>query len=87
MKIRLTINGKSATATLADNPSARDFLSLLPLTLKLAADILATRLSGIRCSWGARTLNDPRIARVRYIEALRAADGHDLRALVAFVRL
>ena len=35
MKIRLTINGKSATATLVDNATARDFFSLLPLTLKL----------------------------------------------------
>jgi hypothetical protein len=35
MKIRLTINGKSTTATLEDNPTARDFLSMLPLTLTL----------------------------------------------------
>ena len=35
MKIRLTINGKSMTATLDDNPAARDFLALLPITLKL----------------------------------------------------
>ncbi len=35
MKIRLTINGQSTTATLDDNATARDFLSLLPLTLTL----------------------------------------------------
>ena len=35
MKIRLTIAGKSTTATLLDNATARDFLALLPLTLKL----------------------------------------------------
>lgn len=35
MKIRLTINGQSATATLDDNPTARDFLSMLPLALTL----------------------------------------------------
>ena len=35
VKIRLTINGKSTTATLDDNPTARDFLSILPLTLTL----------------------------------------------------
>ncbi len=35
MKIRLTINGQSTTATLDDTPTARDFLSLLPLTLTL----------------------------------------------------
>ena len=35
MKIRLTINGKAMTATLIDNATARDFLSLLPMTLTL----------------------------------------------------
>ena len=35
MKIRLKINGQSTTATLYDNPTARDFLSMLPLTLTL----------------------------------------------------
>lgn len=35
MRIRLTINGQSTTATLDDNATARDFLSLLPLTLTL----------------------------------------------------
>lgn len=35
MKIRLTLNGASIAATLADNPSARDFASLLPLRLTL----------------------------------------------------
>ena len=36
MRIRLTIDGKElATATLMDNATARDFLSLLPITLTL----------------------------------------------------
>lgn len=35
MNIRLTINGQSATATLLDNATARDFFSLLPMTLTL----------------------------------------------------
>ena len=35
MKIRLTIAGKSTTATLLDNATARDFVALRPLTLKL----------------------------------------------------
>ena len=35
MKIRMTINGQATTATLDDNATARDFLSLLPLTLTL----------------------------------------------------
>lgn len=35
MKIRLTIDGKAVEATLLDNATARDFLSLLPMTLTL----------------------------------------------------
>ncbi len=35
MKIRVNIEGKTLTATLADNQTSRDFVSLLPLTLKL----------------------------------------------------
>lgn len=35
MKIRLTINDQSTTATLDNNATARDFLSMLPLTLTL----------------------------------------------------
>lgn len=35
MQIRLTINGSSTTATLEDNSSAKDFLSMLPMTLTL----------------------------------------------------
>jgi hypothetical protein len=35
MKIRLTIGDRVQTATLADNAAARDFASLLPLTLTL----------------------------------------------------
>src|SRR2546423_841201 len=35
MKIRLTINGKAISATLITNATAKDFLSLLPMTLTL----------------------------------------------------
>jgi hypothetical protein len=35
MKVRISIDGKEATATLQDNPTARDFVSLLPLELTL----------------------------------------------------
>ena len=35
MKIRLTIDGQSATATLYDNSTARDFAALLPLSLTM----------------------------------------------------
>ena len=35
MRIKMTINGRTAVATLDDTPSARDFFSQLPLTLAL----------------------------------------------------
>jgi hypothetical protein len=35
MKINITINGKAMTATLIDSATARDFVSLLPLTLTM----------------------------------------------------
>jgi hypothetical protein len=35
MKIRIDFNGVSMTATLYDNPSARDFASMLPLDLTI----------------------------------------------------
>jgi hypothetical protein len=35
MKIRIEFNGASMTATLYDNPSARDFASMLPLDLTI----------------------------------------------------
>jgi hypothetical protein len=35
LRIRMTFNGQSMTATLEDNPAARDFASLLPLELSM----------------------------------------------------
>jgi len=35
MKIRLTVDNRSMTATLRDNPTTRDFVNLLPITLTL----------------------------------------------------
>ena len=35
MKIRLTVNGKAMAATLIDNGTTHDFISLLPLTLTM----------------------------------------------------
>ena len=45
MKIRLTIGGKTVTAALADNATARDFLSLLPMTLALEDYAATERIS------------------------------------------
>ncbi len=35
MKINITVSGKTVTATLMDNPTAKDFVSQLPLTLSM----------------------------------------------------
>lgn len=35
MQIRITMNGNEITATLTDNATSRDFVSMLPLKLKL----------------------------------------------------
>ena len=35
MKINITVSGKTLTATAMDNPTAKDFVSLLPLTMSM----------------------------------------------------
>ena len=35
MKINVNVSGKTVTATLMDNPTAKDFVSLLPLTMSM----------------------------------------------------
>jgi len=53
---------------------------------RLAADILVTSLSRQRFSWGGGSLQKTGDIRKRYIDALRAADMHDLSLLIAFAR-
>jgi Fic-DOC domain mobile mystery protein B len=53
---------------------------------RLAADLLVTRQGGTRFSWGSANLQTAGDARRAYIEALHAADNHNLRPLVAFAR-
>ena len=69
MKIRLRINGQSMTATLDDTPSARDFLTLLPLTLKLddynATEKIAT-LPRKLSTQGAPVAIEPRVGDFAY---------------------
>jgi hypothetical protein len=49
MKVRLTVNGKAISATLLTNGAAKDFLSLLPMTLTLedyaATEKIATHIA------------------------------------------
>ena len=50
------------------------------------ADLLIERLGGSSFSWGGETLHDIGALRTRYVEALRAADDHDIGPLVTFAR-
>jgi Fic-DOC domain mobile mystery protein B len=53
---------------------------------RLAADTLAVRLGRDRFSWGSGDLVEIADLRRRYVDALRAADGHDIGPLLEFVR-
>jgi len=69
MKIRLTLNGKTMTATLIDNATARDFLSLLPMTLTLddyAETEKISYLSRKLSTAGAPAGSDPSVGDITY---------------------
>jgi Fic-DOC domain mobile mystery protein B len=53
---------------------------------RLAADLLVIRLGGNRFTWGSASLMKTGEMRMRYVAALRQADGHDITALLAFAR-
>ncbi len=53
---------------------------------RLATDLLLRELGQSPFSWGSAGLVDEAEVRARYVAALRAADGHDLSPLLAFVR-
>lgn len=53
---------------------------------RFIADFLLLALNRPRFSWGGERLYEPTLLRKQYISALRAADKHDYRLLLAFVR-
>lgn len=53
---------------------------------RLAADLLLVALGRPRFSWGRVSLVNASATRETYVAALRAADGHDIDPLLAFVR-
>ncbi len=53
---------------------------------RLMADLVVMDLGGERFSWGGGSLRSADELRQRYIAALRAADNHDVAALVTFAR-
>jgi hypothetical protein len=69
MKIRITVNGMATTATLADNATARDFASMLPLTLTFE-DYASTEKIGYLprklTEEGGEPFQDPAIGDINY---------------------
>lgn len=53
---------------------------------RLMADLLVVAQGRDRFTWGSANLIDAGETRNRYIEALRAADNHDIAPLLAFAR-
>jgi hypothetical protein len=69
MKIRLEVEGTAITATLLDNATARDFASLLPLTLTMQDYAAAEKISDLprRLSTeGAPPGSDPSVGDIAY---------------------
>lgn len=54
---------------------------------RLMADVLVTKFGRSVFTWGSSDLIKPGEARARYLEAIHAADGGDLRPLLEFARL
>jgi hypothetical protein len=69
MKIRLTVNGQAMTATMVHNATARDFLSLLPMTLTLEDYAATEKISYLPrklSTAGAPAGSDPSVGDIAY---------------------
>jgi Fic-DOC domain mobile mystery protein B len=53
---------------------------------RLTVDVLIKQLGGSRFTWGGADLRPAGEARKQYIDALRAADNHDIETLIRFAR-
>jgi Fic-DOC domain mobile mystery protein B len=53
---------------------------------RLVADVLATKFGRPRFTWGSSSLIEPGEARVRYLNAIRAADQGDIQLLLEIAR-
>lgn len=53
---------------------------------RMMADLLVQKLGQPRFTWGSKSITAENETRPRYITALRAADGGDIKPLLAFVR-
>jgi len=69
MKIRLDVEGATVTATLVDSATARDFASLLPLTLTLTDYAATEKISDLPrklSTEGAPPGTDPSVGDIAY---------------------
>jgi hypothetical protein len=69
MKVRITIDEKLVTATLTDSEAARDFVSLLPLTLVLEDHAKTEKISYLPrklSTSGAPAGSDPSVGDIAY---------------------
>jgi fido (protein-threonine AMPylation protein) len=53
---------------------------------RLAGDLLIVRQGGRRFTWGGTNIQPAGDVRKRHIDALHAADNHDLEPLIRFAR-
>jgi Fic-DOC domain mobile mystery protein B len=53
---------------------------------RLATDLLLNAMNQPRFTWGSQSLTDAGDTRQQYVDALRAADKHDIAPLLTFVR-
>jgi hypothetical protein len=69
MKIQIKVGGKTLSATLADNPTSKDFVSLLPLTLTLKNYAATEKISNLPkrlSTQGAPAGCDPDVGDITY---------------------
>ena len=72
MKIRIKVEGRTLTATLDDNATARDFVAMLPLTLTLKDYNRAEKISDLPKKLsiqGAPSGSDPTVGDISYYAA------------------
>jgi Fic-DOC domain mobile mystery protein B len=53
---------------------------------RMMSDMLIEKLGGKAFTWGSGAIRETGALRDAYVAALRAADNHDFRPLMAFVR-
>jgi len=53
---------------------------------RMMGDLVVERLGRRKFTWGANSLTEPGATRSAYIQALQAADRHDMTALLQFAR-